>query len=368
MRTQFPISLVPYEQYNEQQRTRKVSKQRRSHLQIVLENKRLRFGFRLTCTIVLFAILLRSVSWPMLLMKLRDADPGMLLVGVIVGLSGIIVSAYQWQSLLQAEDIHIDLRRLINLYLVGIAFNHFLPTGMGGDVVKAYYVGKEGNNHSGSASAVIMSRVTGFWGMLLVSVPVMIIQHAIFKQTLIIAFTVSCLIMCGTLGAIFVLVMLLSKVKSRWLNGRAFGSTFKIGITLRNSLARPRAMRAATLFGMLFHITAVLNYYSLAIALHIDTVPVMFYLVAIPLISLVSFLPITFNGFGIRETSVVYIFSVLNYWYVAPEASLMLALLMDVQLLLFGLIGGCIYLAMGDWKIKAVETSIAAEHALSDQA
>ncbi len=301
MRTQFPISLVPYEQH----KTRRPPKWQRSHLQGLLGNKRLKFGLQLACTVALFAGLLRSVSWPLLLVKLHEADAGLLLVGVVVGLSGVVVSAYQWQSLLSAEHIHIDLRRLINLYLVGIAFNHFLPTGMGGDVVKAYYIGKEGNNHSGSASAVIMSRVAGFWGMLLLSVPAVIIWH-----------------------------------------------------TLRNSIARPRALYVATLFGMFFHVTAALNYYSLANALHINTVPMIFYLVAVPFVSLVAFLPISFNGFGLRESAVVYIFSTLNYWQVSPEGSLVLALLMDAELLLFGLIGGCIYQTMGTWKIKTIETNV----------
>lgn len=360
MRTQFPAALVPYEPY----RTRRPLKRRRSHLQVLLGNKRLKFGFRLTCTVVLFAILLRSVSWPLLLVKLRDADAGMLLVGVIVGLSGVVVSAYQWQSLLKAENIHIDLRRLVNLYLVGIAFNHFLPTGMGGDVVKAYYVGNEGNSRSSSASAVIMSRVTGFLGMLLISVPIMIIMHSIFKSVLIVSFTISSLIMCVALGGIFLLAMLLSKVKGRWLNGNALASAFKIGTTLRKSIARPRAMLAGTLFGMLFHITSALNYYTLANALHINIVPVTFYIVAVPFVSLVAFLPIAFNGFGVREMAVVYVFSTLNYWYVSPEGSLMLAFLMDAELLLFGLIGGCIYLAMGVWKVKAIEANVAEESAL----
>lgn len=359
MRTQFPVSLVPYEY--EHHRMRGTAKRRRSHLQVFWGNKQLKFGFRLTCTVVLFAILLRSVSWSLLLVKLREADTGMLLVGVIVGLSGVVVSAYQWQSLLRAEDIHIDLRRLVNFYLVGIAFNHFLPTGMGGDVVKAYYVGKEGNNHSGSVSAVIMSRITGFWGLLLISVPVVVIDQHIFKRALIMSFTISCLLLCMALGGILLLVMLLSKFKSRWLNGH---SAFKIGTTLHNSIARPRVMGVATLFGMLFHMTSVLNYYSLATALRINTMPISFYLVAVPLVSLVAFLPISFNGFGVRETAVVYIFSALNYWYVSPEGSLVLALLMDAELLLFGLIGGCIYLAMGMWKVKTIETNVSAEHAL----
>src|SRR6266849_567830 len=260
MRMQFPISLVPYEQH----RTRRPSKQQRSHLQALLGNKRLKFGLQLACTIALFAVLLRSVSWPLLLAKLHEADAGLLLVGVVVGLSGVVVSAYQWQSLLSAEHIHIDLRRLVNLCLIGIAFNHFPPTGIGGDAAKAHYVGKEGNNHSGSTSAVIMSHVTGFWGMLLILVPMVMIWHNSFNRVLIISFTISCLVMCLALGGVFSLVTLLPRFTSDWPKGRAFTSVLKISTTLRNSIARPQAMRVATLFGMLFHVTSALNYYSLA--------------------------------------------------------------------------------------------------------
>ncbi len=361
MRTQFPISLVPYEQ----DRARKRPRRHRGSRQRLCGNKRLKFGFQLLCTIVLFAMLLHAVSWSLLLVQLRAADAGLLLVAFVMGLSGVVVSAYQWQSLLHAEHIHMDLSRLINLYLVGIAFNHFLPTGMGGDVVKSYYVGQEGNNYAGSASAVLMSRVTGFFGMLLISVPVVMIQHASFKRVLILAFMVSCLVMCVAMGGIFLLVRLLPKFSSHWRKGRALTWSLKIGTTLRSSIARPRTICVAALFGMLFHMTAALNYYSLANALHITTVPVTFYLVAVPFVSLVSFLPISFNGFGLRESAVVYIFSTLNYWHVSPASALVLVLLMDAEQLLFGLIGGCIYLVMGLRKIKTVETKFSLQtHAL----
>jgi len=175
---------------------------------------------------------------------------------------------------------------------------------------------------------------------------------------LIMSFTLACLVMCAALGGIFLLVTLLPRFTNYWLRGRAFTSVLKVSTTLRNSVARPRTMCVATLFGMFFHVTSALNYYSLANALHINTVPVIFYLVAVPFVSLVSFLPISFNGFGLRESAVVYIFSTLNYWHVSPEGSLVLALLMDTELLLFGLIGGYIYLTMGTGKIKTIETNV----------
>jgi hypothetical protein len=329
-------------------------------MQILLGNKRLKFGLQLACTVALFAALSRSISWPLLLVKLREADIGLLLVGVVVGLFGVIASAYQWQSLLSTKHIHIDLRRLVNLHLIGIALNHFMPTGIGHDAVKAYYIGKGRNGHSVSIITVIMSHITGFWGMIFISAPIVIIWHSSFNRVLILFFIISCLVTCLALGSVFLLVTLLPRFTSSRQKRHAFTSVLKIGTALRNSIAAPQAMCAATLFGMLFYVTSALNYYSLANALHINAIPIDFYLVTIPFISLVSLLPISFNGFGLRESAVIYIFSTLNYWHISPEGSLLLGLLMDAELLLFGLIGGCIYLAMGIWKINRIpETNVA---------
>ena len=276
-------------------------------------------------------------------------DNGMLLIGIIIGIFCIIISAYQWQCLLEGEGIHIDLRKLTNLYLVGIAFNHFLPTGMGGDVVKVYYVGKEGHNVSSSASAAIMSRVTGFFGMMCVSIPALIVWHMIFAPSLITFFLLSCLAMCTALGGISLLMTFLSRLAGKWVKIGIVASVIKIGKTLRTSSKRPRFICKATLYGLIFHLSAALNYYCYARMLHVP-VSINFYLVAIPLISLVSFLPISLNGYGLRESALVAAFATLH---VSASTVLLTALLIDVQGLLFGVFGGLIYITMGQRHAKA---------------
>ncbi len=328
------------------------------HEDALLEEKRpskgrsalwLKFGLRLGCTVVLLAFLLRSISWQAILHSIPHLDDGILLIGIAVGLLGVIISAYQWQSLLDAEYIHMDLRRLVNLYLVGIAFNHFLPTGMGGDMVKAYYVGKEGRNTVGATSAVLMSRVTGFIGMLFISVPALFIWHAVFPHNLAITFLLACLGMCAALASTFCGITLLPRLlKGKWATNRGVVLVLKLGNTIRLSILQPRATCTAIVFGMLFHLSAALNYYGYALVLHIQ-VPFVFYLVAVPFVSLIAFLPISINGFGLRETTFLYIFTTIH---ILPATSFLLVVLMDLQTLLFGVIGGCIYLYMGMRKGK----------------
>lgn len=307
----------------------------------------------LTC--ILLVLLARSISWQTLLDSLSSTQPSLLLVGMVVGAFGIVVSSYQWRSLLLAERIQSDLASLIHLYLVGLAFSHFLPTGMGGDAVKAMYVGRDSGNGPGSVSAVIMSRVTGFWGMVLLLLPVLLFWGAQFSSQLLLWLALLSLGVGGAIALALSCAILLPRLTSSskpalpWL--RTFlGKTVLMGDALKMALKRPTSLLSATCIGALFWLISCLNYYVYAYAIGI-TAPLHFYGIVIPFISLLAALPITINGFGVREGAFVYAFSLIH---VPVSQSLLLVLLMDVQVLLFGVMGGGIYMLMGNKKRKAI--------------
>ena len=311
--------------------------------------KWLSLSLRVAFTLVLFYFLARSLSWGMLLYALGTVQHTQLLVGLSVGGLGIVISSYQWRSLLQAEHIRSDLAALVDLYLVGIAFSHFLPTGMGGDAVKALYVGRDSGNSAGSTSAVIMSRVTGFFGMLLLAVPVLLIWHDRFQPTVIIGFGLLSLLVGFMIGTAIICAILLPAFARNTFLRRIplmpslLDKVTQVGKALYVTIRRPRFLSVATLFGLQFWVIGCLNYYCYATALGIH-VPFYFYCIAIPFVSLVTFLPISINGFGVRESAFVFIFATLH---VSNISALLLALLMDAQVLFFGIVGGCLYLKMG---------------------
>jgi uncharacterized protein (TIRG00374 family) len=326
------------------------------------KNKWVGLVLRLAVTVALFVFLLKSVPISQIWSAFLHLDPAIALVGLVIGLYTLVVSGYQWQVLLRGERIRIDLTRLVNLYLVGIAFNHFLPTSMGGDVVKVYYVAREGKNMSGSASAAIMARITGFFGMLLVAYPALLIWNAYFSSqviTLLLSLSGFILLMVSAtfcLALAFTrlarspwLMRLINALLSRFLreklvHSKILSKGIDIGNTLVASAKKPDRIIGSTLFGVLFHIVACLNYFSFGIALHMS-VPFYFYLMAIPLVSLVAFLPISINGFGLRESTMVFVFSTAH---VPAATAVLLAFVMDVQMLIFALVGICIYIVMGE--------------------
>jgi glycosyltransferase 2 family protein len=314
------------------------------------KQKKLRTAARLIVAVALLVYLFNSVSWQTLLVALTHVYPGSLLVGLIIGSSGVVLSAYQWWGLLRAENIRFDLVDLIKLYIVGVTFNHFLPTGMGGDAFKAFYVGRESRNSIGATSAALLCRITGFIGMLCLVVPVLIVLHARFTPTLVIEFAILCLlagtVSVGTLLLTFVLPGIAGRIAAK---NRFLTLLTGVGSALHKSICTPRSLPAAIARGAVFWLVAVLNCYAYADALGMQG-HLVFYFLAVPLVAIVACLPVTINGFGVREGVFVYVFS---FAHVAPATALLLVFLLDLQSLFFAGIGCVIYFTQGN-RVKSL--------------
>lgn len=318
---------------------------------------RISFIVRAGVTLLLFLFLFREISWSTLLSLFAHIKYTELLVGLCLGTLGVIFSAFLWHRLVLAESIQVDLARLTSLYMIGVAFSHFLPTSMGGDAVKAFYVGRDAGNMTGSASAVLMSRITGFIGMLLVALPTLIFLHEQFEHELIKRFLLLGLFFVAGIGGMIVLAGFLPKMPTRlfqgaWAKNKIVAKVLETGTSMSRSMARPRTMIEAISFGILFWITNCLNYYEYAIALGLH-VPFTFYLIAVPFVGIVGALPISISGFGVRENLVVYLYSTIH---VPSTVALAVVLLMDIQRFFFGVLGGLLFLAMGD-KAKSTQIS-----------
>ena len=306
---------------------------------------------RFFVTVALLVYLFKSLSWQTMLVALIQIHPDNIAIGLVVGSSGIVLSAYQWRVLLRAQHIHFDLADLIKLYMIGITVSHFLPTGFGGDAFKCFYVGRKSHNGVGATTATIMCRVTGFASMIILVVPVIIVLHQWFPFLLTLAFMLLCLLGCTTIMGILLFSLLLpTSSKNRWARHRFFTRLASVGTALHKSALMPRPICGAILYGAVFWLVAILNCYVYANALGIHE-QLAFYFLAVPLVALIASLPLSLNGFGLREGAFVYI---LSFVHVPSAAALLLVFVLDLQALFFALIGGCIYFTLGGGRRKTL--------------
>ncbi|MCS7159733.1 MAG: lysylphosphatidylglycerol synthase transmembrane domain-containing protein, partial [Gemmatales bacterium] len=128
-----------------------------------------RWCVRLGVTVVLLGVLLRGG---------RTHEIVQMLVGVrwvplvlACGLYAVaqVLSSWRWHWLAQSLGLEVTIGRLVQLYFVGMFFNLFLPTSMGGDVVRSWLLTRlpAGTSFGQAFASVISERLNGLVALLL---------------------------------------------------------------------------------------------------------------------------------------------------------------------------------------------------------
>ncbi|HET8910795.1 MAG TPA: lysylphosphatidylglycerol synthase transmembrane domain-containing protein [Ktedonobacteraceae bacterium] len=327
-----PVVIPPASSYNRAQ-----DKQEDWPFDQNVQKRAFFLSVRMLCTIVLCMLVLKLVSWPVLLRGLTQLSFVYLLPGLGVGVIALLVGAYQWRDLLQAEHIRLGVWRLVSLSLVGVAFDYIMPFGMSGQRVKAFHLGRSVGNRYGVASSMRAGEFSSLLGLCLLVVPVLLAWSYFSGGVLWNLIGEGLIIACLLAGLLGIIALLLA-LKSRLARLRPVIALRRIVLALRQTRYRWTFTRAI-LLGMLSWLLICVNCYFYANALHL-AIPLPFYCIALPLVACVSLLPISINGFGLREITFVSLFMLIN---VPVSLSLLLVLLLDIQQLLFGVLGCGIY-------------------------
>ncbi|MEW6455906.1 MAG: lysylphosphatidylglycerol synthase transmembrane domain-containing protein, partial [Acidobacteriota bacterium] len=114
---------------------------------------------------------------------------------------GISFSSNRWQILLRAHNINVNLVKLLKFYFIGNFFNTFLPTGVGGDIMRMYYISKQTEKSIPSMSTVLIERFTGIFILIFISFFSYMIGFGIEKEKSI-GITISSLLALSVIGLI----------------------------------------------------------------------------------------------------------------------------------------------------------------------
>src|SRR4030042_7008902 len=106
-------------------------------------------GVKVAVSLALLAYLLSIPDLAALEERVRSAD--LLLLAAAVGsyVAMLVLATWRWQVLLEGLGVAAPLRRLTASYLVATFFNNFLPSNIGGDVVRV----RDGSPVTGATAA-----------------------------------------------------------------------------------------------------------------------------------------------------------------------------------------------------------------------
>ncbi len=309
----------------------------------------------------LLALLLSRVDRAEMAAALGRANFGLLLSCIPLYVFGQSLSTWRWQILLAAEGIPVPFGRLLLLYLEGMFFSLFLPTGVGGDVVRGYRIWHLTGAGEGALASILVERLTGFVAMIGIAVAATAAALATggLRDPLI-ALVVGAV--AATLAAAIVLITSPAafRIAERLAGGRAasklFHSVRRFCEAVQRYRGHGRAVWAALGISLVFQTLLMFLWYLVARALHLP-VPFGQFLIFIPIVNVISMLPISVGGLGLREWGSVVLFGTVG---VEPAGAFTLSLLMFTMVVLTSLPGGIIFL-WGGHAAKARPTAAAAK-------
>src|SRR5687767_5066797 len=122
-----------------------------------------KFAMRLAVSVSLIALLVYMTreKLPQIGSTLLEADPAFIAAGIAVNIAAVLILAKRLEVIYAVQETPLPFRETMNITYVGYLFNNFLPTSVGGDVVKAYCGSRLTGKRLKSFAAVLMDRICG---------------------------------------------------------------------------------------------------------------------------------------------------------------------------------------------------------------
>jgi glycosyltransferase 2 family protein len=304
---------------------------------------RLIFLLKLVISVALLAWLISRSDTPRLWSYVRSASIAWLATAILMYFLMVVASAWRWGLLLAAQGVSVPARRLTESFLVATFFNNFLPSNIGGDVVRIADTAAASRSRTLAAAVVIVDRVIGLLGLVLLAAVAATTAPwtdggPLPSWVLWLGFAAGIAVSLPPFLAPDLTVKLLSplrRIHQEWISARLQQLT---GVLNRFRQA-PGALIGCFAGAVLVQALLVAFYAAVARGIGIP-ISAWHMAVIVPVSFLAQLMPISVNGFGVREAVFSYYFSQVG---VPSEGGLIVSLLGAALVMLFSLSGAFAY-------------------------
>jgi uncharacterized membrane protein YbhN (UPF0104 family) len=280
------------------------------------------------------AVLLGWVAWKTDWSKFGQAFASLRLelwlAGVGLFALAQTVSSRRWQIITRALGFDQTMGQLTRFYFIGTYFSLLLPTSVGGDVVRAWYLDNRSGRRLKAFLSVFLDRLSGLMVLLAMGCLGVIFSPIPLESWIV--WSIWGMTACAVLGLVALPLL------AGWLRlGEGRVQQIKMAMRL---LRQPRLLAGTTFLALIVQALNVVIVWLIGMALHIN-IPGAYYWILTPMVTLLTMLPITVAGTGIRELTTALMLAPLG---VGHDLAVSLALLWFAVFAAVSLVGGVVYL------------------------
>lgn len=281
---------------------------------------------------------LRNIQFDALWARLNNFDFGWFAFAILMTLFQITLSAIRWREVTQRCDAPLDDLRAIKFNMIGTFFNQTLPSSIGGDAMRLWLLGRLAGWREATYS-VLVDRAVG-----LIALAVIIVGSLPWSYPLITnpdgqvaLFLIGSAALAASLG-----FLLIGALSWPWLKGWwPLRHVHACGEIANKVLFNLKSGPMVAVLSLAIHVLAVVIAWCCAMAIHASVSFWQTFLL-IPPIMLITMLPISIAGWGVREASMTIAF---GYAGLMTSEGTVVSILFGIVYFIVGAIGGLIWVS-----------------------
>jgi uncharacterized membrane protein YbhN (UPF0104 family) len=253
----------------------------------------------------MLAYLLTRLNIASLLPRHQSATLTWVIAGLLVTGLSVVLATLRWQRVLAALEIPARLPPLLGHYLAGLFVSNFLPSTIGGDVLRVARLSAENGEPPRTFASVVLERLSGW-----IVLPVMTLTGVALQPELLHKGSATRLAVGLSAGTLALLAGIVLVAAHPLLLGRhadnpgwlRFLGAVHLGVDRFRH--RPAAAVGVLATGFVYQFTVVLAAWAAAEALGIS-IGLSVLMAFFPVVAIAQVLPVTFSGLGVREGALV---------------------------------------------------------------
>jgi len=272
---------------------------------------------------------------------LKSADLGYIILAAVIFMFVNVILLVRWFIFIKALDLTVSFNNVVLHFFYGLFGNLFLPSAVGGDLIKVIGLCKDSTQKPRVVASVLIDRLSGFVSIAIVAIVAFTFGHGLINDNTLL---IPIVLMAG--GTVAVSGVLfnekiyefccrifnwLPKVKKALM-------TMHYDIALLKQAHKYQEAVKGVLLSCVSQMIFASTFYFTAKALHQD-ISLIYFLIFVPMICIAAAFP-SIGGLGVREVGAAYLFAKVG---VDSGVAVSLSLINFFFMVMVGLVGGFIY-------------------------
>lgn len=261
---------------------------------------------KLAITLIIFVLIFRAIDFSGVIEAIGQLDIEYLVLALVIQLLSTLVASYRWFLIMNVLQFGEKFTFYLKSYFKGAFFNQGLPTTIGGDALRVLDVARLGFRKREAFYGVFIDRIVGLLGLLLLNLLANAINPELLGEKIF--YLINAIVLLSILAVLIIMSMKKVEALTRYKIGQLlFDLSSRLNTVYRN--ARDTGIQIT--LSIIIHLLSILGIFVLGrdIGLEYDLLT---YLVIMPPVFLLTLIPISLAGWGVREGAMLGLFMLIG--------------------------------------------------------